>query len=57
MTNTSAYDNTYAQEEERDSYYTRIEAYLERLEGKAVCKELKERTLPEYYALVASLAA
>lgn len=44
-------------EEERS--YTWLEGYLERLDGKDAYREFQERFYgtPEYYALVASLAA
>lgn len=45
--------------EEKCRYYSWLEDYLERLEGKEAYREFQERRYddPEYYALVASLAA
>ena len=58
MINVAAYENTFdAHSQERCCYYSRLEDYLERLEGKEVYTEFQERCLPEYYVLVASLAA
>ena len=57
MTNTAACDNTRA--EEGRHCYSWLEDYLQRLEGKEAYREFQERYYgtPEYYALVASLAA
>ncbi len=57
MTNTAACDNTRAEEGRR--CYSWLEDYLQRLEGKEAYREFQERYYgtPEYYALVASLAA
>ena len=57
MTNVAAYDKTHA--EEGSHYYSWLEDYLERLEGKEAYREFQERCCddPEYYTLVASLAA
>ena len=46
-------------EEERRCYYSWLENYLEQLEGKEAYLQFQERyySTPEYYALVASLAA
>jgi hypothetical protein len=46
-------------EEERRCYYSWLENYLEQLEGKEAYLRFQERyySTPEYYALVASLAA
>jgi hypothetical protein len=57
MTNVAACDTAYS--EERCHYYSWLEDYLERLEGKEAYREFQERRsdAPEYYALVASLAA
>ncbi len=57
MTNLAAYDNTSYAQEERCCYYSWIEDYLDRLAGKEAYREFQEHHLPEYYALVASLAA
>jgi hypothetical protein len=45
--------------EEKCWYYLCLEDYLERLEGKEAYREFQEHRYddPEYYALVASLAA
>ncbi len=58
MTNTPACDQTYA-EEHKCRYYSWLEDYLERLEGKEAYREFQASHggTPEYYALVASLAA
>ena len=57
MTNVAACDKTHAGEGRR--YYSWLEDYLERLEGKEAYREFQERSSddPEYYALVASVAA
>jgi hypothetical protein len=57
MTSTAAYGNTRADEGSR--CYSWLEDYMERLEGKKAYREFQERCYgtPEYYALVASLAA
>ena len=57
MTNVAVYDKTHA--EEGSHYYSWLEDYLERLEGKEAYREFQERCCedPEYYTLVASLAA
>jgi hypothetical protein len=57
MTNVAACDKIHAGEGCR--YYSWLEDYLERLEGKEAYREFQERRsdAPEYYALVASLAA
>ena len=57
MTNVAACDKTHAGEGRH--YYSWLEDYLERLEGKEAYREFQERYYgtPEYYALVASLAA
>ena len=45
--------------EEKCRYYSWLEDYLERLEGKEAYREFQERCSddPEYYTLVSSLAA
>lgn len=45
--------------EEKCRYYSCLADYLERLEGKEAYRDFQERRSddPEYYALVASLAA
>ena len=57
MTNVAACDKIHA--EEGCHYYSWLEDYLERLEGKEAYREFQERRYddPEYYALIASLAA
>jgi hypothetical protein len=57
MTNLAVREKLYNAEE--CQYYSWLEDYLERLEGKDAYREFQERTYddPEYYALVASLAA
>lgn len=57
MTHTAARNNTHAGEERH--CYSWLENYLERLEGKDAYREFQERLYgtPEYYTLVASLAA
>jgi hypothetical protein len=57
MTNVAACDKAHAGEERH--YYSWLEDYLERLEGKEAYREFQERSSadPEYYALVASVAA
>ena len=49
----------FTAEEERRCYYSWLENYLEQLEGKEAYLRFQERyySTPEYYALVASLAA
>jgi hypothetical protein len=56
MTNLAVREKLYTGEESQ--YYSWLEDYLERLEGKDAYREFQERTYddPEYYALVASLA-
>ena len=59
MTNTTAaYENKIHAEEERHCY-SWLEDYLERLEGKEAFRAFQDSSCsrPEYYALVASLAA
>ncbi len=57
MTNVAACDKTHAGEGRH--YYSWLEDYLERLEGKEAYREFQERLSsdPNYYALAASLAA
>jgi hypothetical protein len=57
MTNLAVRNKLYNGEE--CQYYSWLEDYLERLEGKDAYREFQERSYddPEYYALVASLAA
>ncbi len=57
MSNLAACDKTHA--EGKCWYYSWLEDYLERLEGKEAYRAFQERCCddPEYYALVASLAA
>jgi uncharacterized NAD(P)/FAD-binding protein YdhS len=58
MTNIrAAYDKIHPEEERH--YYTWLEDYLERLEGKEAYREFQAHHggTPGYYALVASLAA
>jgi hypothetical protein len=57
MANVAACDKTHAGEGRH--YYSWLEDYLERLEGKEAYREFQERSSadPEYYALVASVAA
>jgi hypothetical protein len=57
MTNLAVGDKHHNTEEYQ--YYSWLEDYLERLDGKDAYREFQERTYddPEYYALVASLAA
>ena len=57
MTNVAACDTPYS--EERCHYYSWLEDYLVRLNGKDAYREFQERCChdPEYYTLVASLAA
>ncbi len=59
MTNAPARDQTQATEEEGHHCYSWLEDYLERLEGKEAYREFQDSHggTPEYYALVASLAA
>jgi hypothetical protein len=58
MTNTAVRAKTRAEENEY-RYYTWLEDYLERLEGKEAYREFQDcyYGTPAYYALVASLAA
>ena len=58
MTNPAACNQTYAEENEC-RYYSWLEDYFERLEGKEAYREFQDCYCgtPEYYALVASLAA
>ena len=59
MTTTrAAYDETHS-EEAKYRYYTLPEDYLERLKGKEAYREFQGyySDTPEYYALMASLAA
>jgi hypothetical protein len=58
MANLAVCGNTHGAEEGR-RYYSWLEDYLERLEGKEAYRAFQERCCddPEYYALVASLAA
>jgi len=57
MTNAAAYDKTRT--EEAHYCYSWLEDYLEVLEGKEAYRLFQEgqNGTPEYYALVASLAA
>ena len=57
MTNVAVQDRLHNGEERQ--YYSWLEDYLERLDGKEAYREFQERSYadPEYYALVASLAA
>ena len=57
MTNLAACEETYAKD--KCHYYSWLEDYLKRLEGKKTYTEFQERCCdtPEYYALVASSAA
>ncbi len=57
MTNAAVRDKLHAGDECR--YYSWLEDYLERLEGKEAYRAFQEWSCddPEYYALVASLAA
>jgi hypothetical protein len=57
MTNIAACDKAHA--EEGCHYYSWLEDYLERLGDKEAYRDFQERSHddPEYYALVASLAA
>ena len=57
MTNVAACDKAHP--EEGCHYYSWLEDYLERLEGKEAYREFQERLSsdPNYYALAASLAA
>jgi hypothetical protein len=59
MTNTTAACEKTPAAEERHHYYTWLEDYLERLEGKEAFRAFQDShgSMPEYYALVASLAA
>ena len=58
VTNIAVYDEILAVEE-RCRYYSCLADYLEQLEGKEAYREFQERNNddPEYYTLVASLAA
>ena len=55
----SADNETVARDEGEHRYYSWLEDYLERLEGKEAYREFQEnhRYTPEYYALIASLSA
>ena len=57
MSNVAACDKNHAVE--GGHYYSWLEDYLERLEGKEAYREFQECRSddPKYYALVASLAA
>ncbi len=57
MTNIAACDKAHA--EEGCHYYSWLEDYLERLEGKEAYRDFQEHLSsdPNYYALVASLSA
>ncbi len=57
MTNVATCGKTHAREECR--YYSWLEDYLERLEGKEAYSKFQDHRYedPDYYALVASLAA
>ncbi len=57
MTNVAACDKTHAGEGRH--YYSWLEDYLERLEGKEAYREFQEGRYndPGYYALVVSVAA
>ncbi len=57
MTNVAACEKAHS--EVGCHYYSWLEDYLKRLEGKEANRELRERLSsdPNYYALVASLAA
>jgi hypothetical protein len=57
MTSTAACAKVHAKE--KHHYYSWLEDYLERLEGKEAYREFQDcyYGTPEYYALVASLAA
>ncbi|HZY56740.1 MAG TPA: hypothetical protein VFE09_02955 [Rubrobacteraceae bacterium] len=57
MTNVAVCDNIDI--EEKCHYYSWLEDYLERLEGKEAYREFQERHYDshKYYALIASLAA
>ena len=57
MTNVAACDKTHAGEGRH--YYSWLEDYLERLEGKEAYRTFQDHRYedPDYYVLVASLAA
>lgn len=57
MTNGAACDKSHAGD--GCHYYSWLEDYIERLEGKEAYREFQERHSgdPKFYALVASLAA
>ncbi len=57
MTNVVGCEKTHTNE--RCPYYSWLEDYLERLEGKEAYREFQQRYhgTPEYYALMESLAA
>ena len=57
MTNVVGCEKTHTNE--RCPYYSWLEDYLERLEGKEAYREFQQRYYgtPEYYALMESLAA
>ena len=57
MTNVAACEQAHV--EEKCPYYTWLEDYLNRLDGKDAYREFQERCCddPEYYTLVASLGA
>jgi hypothetical protein len=57
MMNIAAWDKTHPEQE--CHYYSWLEDYLERLDGKEAYREFQERCCddPDYYTLVASLAA
>ncbi len=59
MTPTAACEQTPAEGSAEFHYYSWLEDYLERLEGKEAYREFQDCycETPEYYALVASLAA
>jgi hypothetical protein len=59
MTNTTAACEKKTHAEEERHYYSWLEDYLERLEGKEAFRAFQDSygSMPEYYALVASLAA
>lgn len=57
MMNVAAWDKTHPEQE--CHYYSWLEDYLERLDGKEAYREFQQRCCddPDYYTLVASLAA
>ena len=59
MAKPSVRSTVIAEEHEYRYYYSWLEDYLERLEGKEAYREFQDcySDTPEYYALVASLAA